>query len=277
MPISKYLDISDTGQIPHNRSEISGSVQLLFCEGATTLAEARAKGFQDMGVFLGVEIKTEDKSIEVKKAKEGKVFTAYRLGGEVTIGLELTTKELADMRKARYLLLGADKPAFTQAALAAVATCTIGDFANVPGEAGRDYQILDAAGNPVRSITTLLIDGMVEGQDFIVQKQTGLVRFTEAASIPAEALDCTVTAAAITTESEEYMESLEAMQVPRRKGFAQILVWDNDQGSNLVMEFEPRLVEIASTGGFKVDAENVAEAKLTVNFSSTEGIVRVRS
>jgi hypothetical protein len=275
--MSKYLDTTQPGQIPHNRSEIAGAVQLLFSEGAASLAEARAKGFQDMGVFLAAEIKSEDKSIEVKKAREGKVFTAYRLGGEVTLGLELTTKEIADMRKARLLLLGADQPAFTQAALAASTDCTLGDFAATPAVPGRDYQLLDQNGNPLRSLATLHIKGLVEGTDFVVQKKTGLVRFLDAATAPDDSVECTVTAPAITAASEEFMESLEAMQIPRRKGYAHILVWDQDQGSSLVMEFEPRPVEIAATGGFKIDAENAAEARLTVNFSGTEGIVRVRS
>jgi hypothetical protein len=276
--MSKYIDNTDAGYLPHNRSEIQGHIQWLFSEDASTLAEARAKGFLDMGVFLGVEIKSEEKSTEVKKAREGKIFTAYKLGGEVTLGLELTTKEVADMRKARLLLMGDDKPAFTQAALTDDETCALPNFnAQSPAKLNHAYQIVTASGVPVRNITDALIGDLTEGVDYVIQKKLGLVRFIKTATLPAAALELTITAAAITADSDDYMESIQPMQTPRRRGYSHFIVWSEAPGSDIAMEFEPRPTEVSATGGFKVDGENQAEAKITITFTSTDETVRVRS
>ncbi|MDR2673904.1 MAG: hypothetical protein LBC18_03305 [Opitutaceae bacterium] len=274
----KYIDNTNAGYLPHNRSEVAGHIQWFFSEGATSLAEARKKGFLDMGVFLGAEIKSEDKAIEVKKANEGKIFTAYKLGGEVTLGLELTTNEVADMRKARLLLLGADQPAFTQTALAAVATCTLGNFAAEPAKLNHAYQLLTAAGAPVRKVTTLVIDDLVEGVDYVLNRRLGIVRFINEATLPdAAPATLTVTAAAITPSDDDFMESVQAMQIPRRRGYSHFLVWDGTTDANLVMEFEPRPTEVGVTGGLKIEGENASEAKITVSFTSTDELVRVRA
>ena len=114
---SKYLNNREPGNLPHDRAEIQGTAQWLFSEGATTLAEARAKGFLDMGCFLGLELKNEGKGTDVKKANRGKIYTTKKLGQDVTLGLELSTKEVADMRKALLALMASETDPLTQTAI----------------------------------------------------------------------------------------------------------------------------------------------------------------
>ena len=278
---SKYIDNSDPGYLPHNRAEIQGTSQFLFAEGATTLEEARAMGFLDLGCFLGFEIKSESKATDVKKANRGKTFTSSKLGSDVTIGVDLTTKEIADMRKARIILLGKDVEALTQAALAADTAVTLPVFtAENPAKINHAYQLLKD-GNAVREITALTltvgVDELEENVDYVLDVKLGMVRFIKDESLPAVEVTAKATATAIAEGDENYMLGIQAMEVPRRRGYGHILVWDGDPGSNLVMEFEPRPVEVIPSGGFKVDADNQSEATISVSFTSNRERVLVRS
>lgn len=278
---SKYLDNRDPGYLPHNRAEIQGTVQFLYADGATTLEEAYNVGFLDMGVFLGIEIKSESKSTDVKKANRGRVFTSSKLGSDVTLGLELTTKEVADMRKARIVLLGKDVESLTQAAIPADTAVTLPAFlATNKAKINHAYQVLKD-GKPVREITTLKltagVDELQDGVDYVLDKKLGMVRFINEATLPADTVTAKAAATAIAEGDETHMLGIQAMEMPRRRGYAHILIWDGAPGSNLVMEFTPRPVEVTPSGGFKVDADNQSEAKININFTSTHERVLVRS
>ena len=279
---SKYIDNSDPGNLPHTCSEIQGTVQWLFSEGASTLEEARANGFMDMGCFLGFEIKNEGKGTDVKKSKRGKVYTTGKLGQDVTLGVELSTKEVADMRKALIALMGSEVDPLTQAALAADTTVDLPAFdANAKAaKLNYAYQLLKD-GKDVREITTLKltvgINELAEGVDYTLDKKLGMVRFINNDTLPAAAVTAKATAEAIKEGDENYMLGIKSMDVPRRRGYSRILIWDGDPGSNLVMDWEPRKTDISVSGGFKVDAENQSEVKIALNFTSASETTFVRS
>lgn len=279
--MSKYLENRDPGYLPHNRSEIQGTVQILFAENALTLEDYYTKGALDLGCFTGGEIKSEAKSTDVKKANRGITTTTAKLGSDITVGLELTSKEVADKRKAQIAFFAKEMAGLTQAAIAAATAVDLPAFAaGSPAVLNNAYQILKD-GKPVREIIAFTlkvgVNDLEEGVDYVIDKKLGMVRFIKTATLPAAAVTATASAKAITETDETFMHGLQAMTKPRFRGYARFLVWDSDPGSNLVMEFEPRPVEIIAAGGFKIDADNQSEIKLTVSFTSTKERILLRS
>jgi hypothetical protein len=95
-----------------------GTSQLLFAESAATRAEAAAKGYLDLGNFLGVEFKGEASKTEVYKCFRGVTRLGGNLPGILKHGYELTTSEHADSRKLRFAFLGNTRAPYAQPAAA---------------------------------------------------------------------------------------------------------------------------------------------------------------
>lgn len=256
----------------HTRAELQGTVEFLFSEDAISLADARLKGYLNYGNFLGFELKADPKRTPKLAAARGIVFENGSTGAGVSLGVELSTKEVADMRKAKILLMAKDAAPFTQAAIANAAIETLAFTAQIPAKLNYDYP-LTVAGVQVRHLTAVtlaLTAGAVPvlGVDFTVDLELGFIRFINPATLPANTITPTVSAPAIDSAHDKYMEGVTPMAQPTRNGWGRIIVWDSDLKNRMVKDFEPRPMEIYTSGGITVNHENQAEHKITAMFRS---------
>jgi hypothetical protein len=256
----------------HTRAEIQGTIQMLFSEGALSLADYNLKGAEDGGNFLGAEIKADPKREPVLAASRGVVIQRGSTPGLITLGLELMTKEVADARKLRYLLSAAAGVDLAQAALAAQAFDAMVFSGPAPAVLNRWYPILKN-GTVVREISAVVIAapaGLIEGTDYVLDKKLGLVRFIKVATLPTVNVTGTVSAPVIDAAAAGFMKGLVPMQKSSWSGWARFLVWDQDPGSNLVMDYEPRPVELTLVGGSTVAHDKQSELKIMAAFTSNE-------
>lgn len=252
----------------HSRAELQGTIEFLFSEGAVSAANAAVLGYLNLGNFLGAELKPDPKRQVTLSASRGVVFESGSTGAGVSLGIELTTKETADMRKAKLLLMGKDTDPFTQAAIAAAVADDMAFTAQIPAKLNHDYPILKN-GVQVRHLSAVALSGgLVEGTDFLVDLELGLVRFIKAATLPAAAITPTVSAPAIDATHAKYMEGITPMAQAVRRGYGRFLVWDGDVANRLVMEMEARPIELYTSGGLTVTHDNQSEHKLTAMFRS---------
>lgn len=270
----------DNKTMHHTRAELQGTTQWFFSENATSAAAAILAGYLDMGNFLGFELKSDPKRTPTKSAARGVVFESGSTGAEVSLGIELQTKEVADMRKAKLALMGADAAPFTQAAIDNAAVDALAFTADMPAKLNRDYPLTNN-GVLLRHLTAAVIQVgvtvLVEGTDYLLDKELAQVRFIKTATLPAAAVTVKVTAPLVDATSEKYMEGVTPMAQPVRRGYARFLIWDSNVGSRLVMDVEPRPVEIYTSGGWTVNAENQSEHKITAMFTSLAERALVRA
>ena len=265
--------------LDHTRAEIQGTVQLMFAEGATSLATARSIGYLDYGNFTASEIKAEAKREPVAKARRGVVSQSGTTPGLITLGLELATKEVADARKVRHLLSAKTAADLAQAVIANAAIDALAFAALTPAKLNAWYELTNSGVN-VREISAAVLTvggtALVAGTDYLLDSKVGLVRFINPSALPAASVTVTVTAPAIDGTSAGAMKGFAPMQQSAWRGWARALVWDQDTGTNLVMDYEPRPVEITCTGGTKIDGEKQSELKLMVTFTDNQQRVLVR-
>lgn len=261
----------DNKTMQHTRAELQGTTQFFFSPDAVSAADAILKGYQDLGNFLGAELKPDPKRTPVLKAARGVVYEAGSTGAGVSLGIELTTKEVVDMRKAKLALMAKDTTAFTQAAINAGAADNLAFTADVPAKLNYDYP-LTKEGALLRHLSAAVLtvggNALVENTDYILDKELGQVRFIKAATLPAAAVTVTVTVPAIDSTHDKYMEGITPMAQPVRRGYGRFLVWDGDVANRLAMEMEPRPIELYTSGGWSVTHDNQAEHKITVMFMS---------
>lgn len=254
----------------HTRAELQGTVEFLFSEDAVSPADARLKGYLNLGNFLGAEIKSDPKRTPSLRAVKGIVIEAGSTGAGVSLGLELMTKEVGDYRKALHALMAADSTPMTQAALANIAIDTFAFTAPIPAKLNYDYPLTNA-GLLVRHLTaaTVVLTGgpaLVLGVDYTVDLELGLLRFINPAQLPANTITPTVSAPAIDASHAKYMLGMTPMQKPVRRGYGRFINYDSDTANRIVQEMEPRPIELYTSGGYSISHDNQAEQKLTANF-----------
>lgn len=262
----------DQTTMHHTRAELQGTVEYFYSDGAISAADAILRGYLNYGNFLGVEFKADPKRQPRKSAARGVIFEAGSTGAEITIGLELTTNEVADPRKQRLAHMAADGAPFTQAAINAAAADQLAFTADVPAKLNYDYP-LTKNGVLLRHVSAATLQvganpALQEGVDYLLDKELAQVRFINAGALPAAAVTVTVTAPAIDATHDKYMIGITPAAQPVRRGYARLLVWDTDAKNRLVKEYEPRPVEMYNSGGYSVTGDKQSEFKIAVMFTS---------
>jgi hypothetical protein len=262
----------ETSTLHHNRAEINGTVQLLFSEGVTTRAEAAAKGYLDMGNFTGVEFKGEAAKTEVYKCYRGVTRLGGNLPGILKHGYDLTTNELADARKLRFALLGNPGAPYAQAAIADTAGDALDFTASAPAILNLWYPLFKG-GAQVREITAITITDLVEGKDYLIDAKLGLIRFINEATLPVEEITPVLSAPAITAEHPLGLRSVRPMTRGFWKGYARLLVWDQDPNQNLVLDHQNFSCEISLSSPPSFTHDALAELKIRVTDTGDIGEV----
>lgn len=260
----------DQTTLHHTRAEIQGTVQFLFAEGATTRAEALAKGFTDLGNFLGMETKGEAAKTPVVKCYRGVSRESYNIPGLLKQGYDLQTAEVADSRKLKFALFGSPLDAFAQAALADVEIDAL-NFTAVQPAIQHAWYPLTRTGKQVRELTGLTIATLTEGVDFLVDYKLGLIRFIDAAKLPTAALKPKVSAPKIDASHPLGLRALKPMTKASWRGYGRILVWDQNDTQQLVMDHQNFSCEISLSSPFNIARDSISEMKLLVSIGDDTG------
>lgn len=243
----------------HNtRAEIQGTVSLMGRIGAISKADAITKGLVDFGNWLGAEFKNEANKEARLKAFRGVVRRVGHTAGMISLGYELTSREVADARKFKFALLGTEATPFTQAALAAVNGDAIVFSVGAPSKPGVWYPLL-YGGVHVHNLTTVTIATLTEGVNFILDKQLGLVRFlTEQTANRVPVL----TGPAIDAAHKDYMLGVQPQTNVVYSGYWSLFAHDQDPNNNLVMRHEWFSADLSVTSWPKIDHSGQSELKV---------------
>lgn len=261
----------DQSTMHHQRAELQGTVELLFSEDATSVADSFLRGYLNIGNFLGTELKPDPKRQVRKSASRGIVFERGSTGAEVSFGMELTTNEVADIRKAQLALMAADAAPFTQAAIANGAADNLAFTADMPAKLNYDYP-LSKNGVLLRHLSAAVLtfdgDPLVEGTDYLLDKELGQVRFINQANLPNDTVTVAVTVPEIDASHDKYMYGVTPLTKPVRRGYARFINWDTDVSNKIVQEMEPRPIELYTSGGYSITGDKQSEFKITAMFMS---------
>lgn len=209
---------------------IGPTTRFLFCEGATSAANAQALGYEDFGNIKAHQLQAENQTEPVITSLDGINRTVDEQSRMVTAGYLLTLREQSPLGL-KFGYFGAEGTPFTQAAIAAQNGNALA-FDVTAAVLNRWYQ-LQYSGTPVRNITTVTIAGKTEGTDFVLHKQLGLIRFLTAQTA---SLTPVITAPEVTAASNEYMKRIDPFSTPTRRGFARIICHDRDPLNSVIFD-----------------------------------------
>lgn len=234
--------------------------------GSSTAAAAQLAGYQSFGQVVETGLTIESNPIPYYGSYRGIKRKVKTFSGNNAQGY---TFKLGEMNPLNLSLLLSADPAYvygseaTDNARSAISATAGTDFAfgTTAAVPGYWYQVLDASGNHVKNITTLTIAGKTEGTDFDVDYLLGLVRFTAA---EASDLTPTITCAAITSASVDYMKRFKPGQKYTFEGMFQVAWWDEDSNSKLLYFHEPFLGRLQVTAGPSI-ADNPLDMDISLD------------
>jgi hypothetical protein len=255
-------------------SELIGTAQFLFCEGAATRAAAAAKGYTDMGNFTALENKGEVATTAVLKCYRGVTRESRKLPGIIKQSYDLKTNEVLDYRKLRFALFGTDLPDYAQPASTAAEGDPLEFSSSAPAIKHLWYP-LAIGGAAVREISALTIEGLTEGADFIVDGKLGLVRFVNDATLPEEPVTPDISAPALTGSHPLGLRRLSPMSRGIWNGYARLLLWDQEDQC-LAMDHKDFSASITLAAPFSVANDALAEMTLNVSIGADPGEIYYR-
>ncbi|MBI3886157.1 MAG: hypothetical protein HY302_10555 [Opitutae bacterium] len=255
----------------HTRAEIQGTVRLLLSLDAASRAAASLAGFEEFSDLMGYELQGESKTEPVLKPVNGVMRQTDETPGLLTLGYELSFKAIADARKLKYLLSAIAGTDLAQAAQAAVNADALVFTGPLPAGLNRWYEI-KVGGARIRHVTAVTFAGKVEGVDFVVDYDNGMVRFL-APWLPAVNVVLVVTAPAIDSTHAKFMKGLRPMQNQIWRGYARLYVYDQNRANRLVMGHEDFSFTLTVGKNFGVKHDSQSEASIKLMVAADEGTI----
>ncbi|MBI5689245.1 MAG: hypothetical protein HZC55_04050 [Verrucomicrobia bacterium] len=265
-----------TSNLHHTRANIQGTLRLLLAIDAASKAAAIAQGYDDMGEFIGYEVQGESKTEPVLKPFYGVMRQVDETPGLLTLGYELTTREIADARKLRFFLAGIAGQDLAQAAIAAQAADALVFTGPAPAVLNRNYDILKN-GVRVRFLSAFAIAGKVEGVDYQVDLEQGQVRFINPAALPAANVVATISAPTIDAASDKAMVGLRPMQNQIWRGYARLITYDQNRTNRIVKEHNDFSFTLTLGKNFGVKHDSQSEGSIKLMVAADEGTVLHRN
>lgn len=257
---------------PSNNPDYSliGTGEFSFCEAAKTPAQALVLGYKDIGNIKTFNL---DPGGDAKKHK-GSYRGVVRTDRTRKTGLELAYKLTADeygVLAMRLMFMGTSTGVQSaQAALAAAAGSAITFSAQAPSKSDRWYDLLNAGGSRVLSLTGATFVGKTEGTDFEVDYRLGRVRFMTAQTA---ALTPTLTAGAIVAGGVGSMNQINPMTVGTLSGMARLHVFDEDNFNNLVFSHVDFGCDISLESATDVKSDDWNDYSVMVSLTNPPGTV----
>lgn len=249
-----------------------GTIEFAFCEGATSAADAKLKGYRDIGNIIASTPGVENTKVEHfgsyrgKRRKDKTITTESKL--EFTVRCDEWNKEVM-----KYIFGAGDGTNHTQSALSAAAGEALAFTASVPSDKNKWYDVRDSSGNRVRKITTLTFSTLTEGTDFEVDTLLGRVRFLTQRTAT---VTPTITAPAITSADDDYFEGLKPMDNLTRTGFGRLVCYDQNDKNKVAWDYVDFSCEVSIESAGEIDGQNPTEGTLKVVVTDTVGNLLVR-
>lgn len=260
---------------PHNLvALLIGTGEFSFSPDATSAADARTKGYIDIG-----NIAAFTPAVEPTKEEH---FGSYRgvrrkdrvIVTENSLQYQLRADEW-NMKNLEILFGATVGTGHIQAAVAAAPGEVLG-FTAVPAVIGRWYEIRAATGLRLRNITTVTFSSpaLVEGTDFDVDLLLGRIRFKTAQIAD---LTPTITAPAITADTAGAFLGLTPLADPVKSGFGRLVCYDQHDANKVVFEHIEFSCDVAVESVAEVDGTGFTEMTINVDVTNIPGSIFVRN
>lgn len=281
MPITAYTPTYNTDAL------IQGNAEFTFNRTATTLADAIANGFDDIGHIHALKIDTKLEKIEHEGSYRG-VRRIDKVIGTLG-GVEyLITSDEWDKPKVRYALMGEDDTDITQTACGTSTAATTWDFnlSTVEGVIGRWYDIIGAiglsnAGKQILDATevTIAVGGadpptLVEGTDYVVDYKLGRVKFlntVNANTAMTRAVAPSYKCGAIIAGDAGAMLGFIPLNQLVTSGWGNLFVFDDHHANKVVFKHVHFSCDIYSESIGNLDGKSLSEIALRVRVTGTPG------
>lgn len=243
---------------------ITGAGEFRFAPGATSLADARNKGWIDFGNIVATGIKPQIDKLDHVTSVRGvrRVNKTVATKGELMYTIQC---DELDVEKLKIALGGTDGTDFTQSAHT-TANGNVLAFSTTAAVIGRWYD-LRVSGVPVREVTTVTITGKTEDVDFVVDKKLGAIRFLTAQSAD---LTPVITAAAVTAGGTGFLQAINPLNSLMVRGYGRLSIFDGNTAEGLVYDHTDFSCEC--TFESMDDVQGTDWVKVTINVRVTSDL-----
>lgn len=216
----------------HNlRAVLIGTTsRFMFSLDAESRAQAQAFGAEDFGNLKAHQLQGENTTENILTSLDGVTQIVDEQSRQVALGYLLTSREQA-VREQLMAYFATETTPFTQAAIAAQNGNALA-FDVVASKLNRWYE-LQYNGVAVRNVTSVTIADLVEGTDFVVHKELGLIRFLTAQAASRVPV---ITAPEITAASDGYMRKFLPLKRTIFRGYASLMCFDRDPKNKVVFD-----------------------------------------
>jgi hypothetical protein len=258
---------------PHNLKALTiGTGEFSFSPGATSAANARARGYIDFGNVAALT-----PAVEPTKEEHFGSYRGVRRKDRVVVtenSLQYQLRCDEWNRQIIEILMGASTTTgHTQAIQTAAAGEVLG-FTATPAVIGRWYEIRTSAGLRLRTLTTVTITGKVEGTDFDLDLLLGRIRFKTA---QAADLTPTITAPAITADTAASFLGLIPLADPVKSGYGRLVLYDQDDDNKVILDHQEFSCDVSVESVSEVDGTGFTDMTINVDVTDTPGVMFVRN
>ena len=261
------------------RDLLTSTSEIFLAEGTAVTAATRWQRFANLpGLSYDPQAEHKDTMIMVRGVKRpGKSHTTS-INPKFTAKSNELNQQIVDFVffADENEDLGSEAVDNAQAALSAAAGSDFDFDEGADGAGvtiGQRTDILNAAGARISNITAIVLTGgeeaygatgdqttLLEGTDYELDALLGQIIWLKA--INDDVISTSITAPAITSDSDNYMVKRKPNQKGSREMLARMYWYDQDETSKLKLAYEDVLVRIKVTGGFESDGEAEAEPEL---------------
>lgn len=257
----------------HNLVALTNATwEFSFSENATTAAAAQgvSYGYLDFGNIVQCEVTPEIETLEHFGSYRGIRRKDKTLSSSSTIVYAVTFDEL-NSKVLPILYSATDGTDHTQSSQSGASADAL-DFSVTASDSTKWYDIT-VSGARIRNLTTVTIATLTEGTDFEVDTQLGRIRFLVGQSVSRTPV---ITAPAITSSSDEFLEGIIPLQNITRSGFGRMIAYDQDENSSLVLDHADFSCELTVNGNVTVDGQSISEVVVNVEVTDTVGTLYYR-
>lgn len=248
-----------------------GTGEFSFSEGATSAADANARGWLDFGNIVAFTPEAELTKESHMGSYRGVRRPDKTVVTENTVRYKLRVDEW-NRKNVELLFSASSTTGHTQAIQSAANGAVLGFTAN-PAKLGYWYDLKTAAGARLRHITAVTFAGLTEGVDFETDLILARVMFRTA-----QAADLTpvITAPAIVAGDAKSFLGLRPLQDPVKQGYGKLVIYDQHDPNKVVMEHENFSCEVTVDSASEVDGTGFTDMTLDVVIGSDVGTILVR-
>lgn len=244
---------------------VLGTGEFLFSMGATSLADAKTKGWHPFGNIVAAAVAPEIETIEHEGSYRGLRRVDKRYAIKSGLSLRIRCDEW-DREKVKYAIFGENATNITQTAIVSTAIDAL-PFTTTPAVINNWYQLQDS-GVPVREVTAITIPGKTEDTDFVLDGKLGCVRFMAAESSD---LTPTISASAIASGDNANLKGITPLQSAIKEGYGWLRIFDDTHANKLVLEYRDFKCQVSLENAGEFEGRSLAELTMLVTIMEDVG------